>query len=112
MKFKTTQRETRENFDKIIRIPYCGLQNLLNYENPIAYTVRREGWGADIYNMGGGVAIATGYAPFGKIRPSYEVREKYEKEAENICYNYSYEKRREMLQELQKKFVEEVLSHE
>ena len=112
MKFKTTQRETRENFDKIICIPYCGLQNLLNYENPIAYTVRREGWAADIYDMGGGVAIVTGYAPFGKIYPSYELREKYDNEAGKIYYKYKYEEGRKALQELQKKFVEEVLKND
>ena len=58
--------------NKIICVPYCGLQNLLNYESPVAYTARREGWAADIYDMGGGVAIVTGYTPFGNIRPYYE----------------------------------------
>ena len=61
MKFKTTQKEIRANYNEIICVPYCGLQNLLNYESPVAYTARREGWGADIYDMGGGVAIVTGY---------------------------------------------------
>lgn len=112
MKFKTTQKAIKENFSKIICIPYCELQYLLKYENPIAYTVRREGWAADIYDMGRGVAIVTGYAPFGKIRPSYELREKYEKEARKICYNYSYEEARKALQELPKKFVEEVLEND
>ena len=65
MKFKTTQKEIKANYNTIICVPYCGLQNLLNYESPVAYTVRREGWAADIYDMGGGVAIVTGYAPFG-----------------------------------------------
>lgn len=69
MKFKTTQKEIRANYNKIICVPYCGLQILLNYESPVAYTVRREGWAADIYDMGGGIAIVTGYAPFGAIRP-------------------------------------------
>lgn len=112
MKFKTTQREIKENFSKIICVPYCGLQFLLKYENPIAYTVRREGWAADIYDMGRGVAIVTGYAPFGKICPSYELREKYEEEAKKICHNYSYKEEREALQELQKKFIEEVLKND
>lgn len=64
MKFKTTQKAIRANYNKIICVPYCGLQTLLNYENPVAYTIRHEGWAADIYDMGGGVAIVTGYAPF------------------------------------------------
>lgn len=114
MKFKTTQKAIRANYNEIIYIPYCNLQNLLNYESPVAYTARREGWAADIYDMGGGVAIVTGYAPFGNIRPSYELREQYEKQAEKIRYNYSlaWEERRDALRELQRAFIEEVTRHE
>lgn len=114
MKFKTTQKEIRANYNKIICIPYCGLQTLLNYESPVAYTVRREGWAADIYDMGGGVAIVTGYAPFGNIRPSYELRERYETQAEKIRYDYSlsYEQQRESLKGLVRDFIKGVCNHE
>lgn len=114
MKFKTTQKEIRANYNKIICVPYCGLQTLLNYESPVAYTVRREGWAADIYDMGGGVAIATGYAPFGNIRPSYELRERYETQAEKIRYDYSlsYEQQRESLKGLARDFIKGVCNHE
>lgn len=114
MKFKTTQKEIRENYNKIICVPYCGLQTLLNYESPVAYTVRREGWAADIYDMGGGVAIVTGYTPFGNIRPSYELRERYETDAEKIRYNYSlaWKEQREQLKQLARAFIVEVTRHE
>lgn len=114
MKFKTTQKAIRANYNKIICVPYCGLQNLLNYENPIAYTSRREGWAADIYDMGGGVAIATGYAPFGNVRPGYDICRKYEKQAEKIRYNYalSYDRKRDMSKSLAKEFVKEVCENE
>jgi hypothetical protein len=114
MKFKTTQKAIRANYNKIICVPYCGLQNLLNYENPVAYTIRREGWAADIYDMGGGVAIVTGYAPFGNIRPSYELRERYEKQAEKIRYDYSlsYEQQRESLKSLVRDFIKGVCNYE
>lgn len=69
MKFKTTQKAIKANYNTIICVPYCGLQTLLNYESPVAYTVRREGWAADIYDMCGGVAIVTGYAPIRKYSP-------------------------------------------
>ena len=114
MKFKTTQKEIRENFNKIICVPYCGLQTLLNYESPVAYTSRREGWAADIYDMGGGVAIVTGYAPFGNVRFGYDICRKYEKQAEKIRYNYtlSYDRQRDMLKSLAKKFVKEVCEND
>ena len=114
MKFKTTQKEIRANFNKIICVPYCGLQTLLNYESPIAYTSRQEGWAADIYDMGGGVAIVTGYAPFGNVRPGYDICLKYEKQAEKIRYNYtlSYDRQWDMLKSLVKKFVKEVCEND
>ena len=111
MKFRTTQKAIRENYNTIICVPYCGLQNLLNHESPVAYTVRREGWAADIYDMGGGVAIVTGYAPFGKIRPSYELRERYETQAEKIRYNRSiaWAEQKEQLQGLARAFIDEAV---
>jgi hypothetical protein len=112
MKFKTTQKEIRANYNKIICVPYCELQNLLNYESPVAYTVRREGWAADIYDMGAGVAVVTGYAPFGNVRPSYELRERYEKQAEKIRYEYSYDQQRESLKSLARDFIKEACSHD
>lgn len=112
MKFKTTQKEIRANYNKIICVPYCGLQNLLNYESPVAYTVRREGWAADIYDMGGGVAIVTGYAPFGNVRPSYELREQYEKQAEKIRYEYRYDQQRESLKSLARDFIKAVCNYD
>ena len=109
MKFRATQKEIKANFDKIISVPYCSLQNLLCRESPIAYTARREGWAADIYGMSGGVAIVTGYAPFGNIRPAYQLRERYEKQAESIRYNYSlsWTEQREQLKQLAKEFIKE-----
>lgn len=114
MKFKTTQKEIRANYNKIICVPYCGLQTLLSYESPVAYTVRREGWGADIYDIGGGVVIVTGYAPFGNIRPAYDIRRKYEKQAEKIRYNYdlSYDRQSDMLKSITKEFVKEVCEND
>ena len=114
MKLKATRKEIKANFNTIICVPYCGLQTLLNYESPIAYTERREGWAADIYDMGGGVAIVTGYAPFGNIRPSYELRKRYETSAEKIRCNYSlpWEEQREQLEQLARAFIEEVTRHE
>ena len=112
MKLRVTQKEIKSKFSKIISVPYCSLQTLLNYESPIAYTARREGWAADIYDMGGGVAIVTGYAPFGDVRPTYELRERYEKQAKAICYNHpiSWTEQREQLRQLAEDFIVEALN--
>lgn len=85
MKFKTTQKAVKDWYVSVIAIPYCNFDSLLALENPVAYTTRREGWGADIYEVND-VAIATGYAPFGNIRVPYEKQREYEEKARKIRY--------------------------
>lgn len=110
MKYKTTQKAIRNNYNTIINLGYCAAQNLLNFENPIAYTSGVNGWNADIYNLGGGVAIITGYRPFGNVNPDYDKVKEYEGKAEKIRYNYniSYQEQKEQLQQLLSEFVKEV----
>ena len=91
MKVKTTKKAVLGHYNKIICVPYCCLQSLLSCESPVAYTARREGWAADIYDMGGGVAIVTGYSPFGGVRPSRELLARYDTAAKKICEYYSFD---------------------
>ena len=110
MKYRTTKKDVMSGYNKVICVPHCRLQNLLDCETPVAYTTRKEGWGADVYDLGGGVAIVTGYAPFGNVRPSYEVQQKYNKAAGKIrsyC-NFDYTKCKTRLHEAIWEFVEEV----
>lgn len=105
MKFKTTKKEIMNGYYKVIKVGYCSLQHLLNYENEIAYTTRVEGWGADIYQFGS-VAIVTGYAPFGNVVPSYEINKKYDDMAITIMNNSRGYK--DQLSELIKQYIDEV----
>lgn len=108
MKFKTTQKAIKQGYKNVIIVSYCGLQSLLRRENPIAYTTRTEGWGADIYGFGN-AAIVTGYAPFGNIRPSYETNQKYESKARKTIEQYpSYEIQKRQLSLLIVEYIEEV----
>ena len=107
MKFKTTKKAIRANYNTIIAVGYCSLQNLLDCQQPAAYTVRAEGWGADIYTFGG-VAIVTGYAPFGNVRPKYDLVKKYDDEAAKLCnYTIPYAERKDKLYDLIKQFIAE-----
>lgn len=114
MKYKTTQRAIKEGYSFIIKVSYCRLQTLLAYESPVAYTVRREGWAADIYDIGGGGAIVTGYAPFGNIVPGYEFNREWEEKAEKIRYDYSlsWEVQRDKMKDLVREYVKAVLKSE
>lgn len=109
MKYKTTRKAVNEGYINKICVSYCALQTLLMYESETAYTVRQDGWAADIYDFGN-TAIITGYAPFGNIRPGYDICSRYEEQAETIRYNYdlSYEDQKNQLRQLINEFIKEV----
>jgi beta-galactosidase/beta-glucuronidase len=108
MKFKTTQKATKQGYKNVIKVPYCGLQSLLSCESPTAYTTRVEGWGADIYAFGN-AAIVTGYAPFGNIRPDYETNQRYEKRAREITAGiYNWQEKKAILAGLIEEYIKEV----
>lgn len=83
MKRKVTKKYVQYIVGKgIIPIGYCKAQFLLLGREPMWYTTSRVyGWRADVYYLGEDLAIATGYAPFGDIRLSYDFIQKYETEA-------------------------------
>lgn len=89
MKFQTTKKYIKETNGTIICIPYADLQSLLMYEEPIAYTAGVYRWNANIYNVGRGVVIVTGYRPFGNVNPSYELYRPYEEKAKSIIHDWN-----------------------
>lgn len=108
MKNRTTQKEVKNSFNRIICVGYCNLQYLLSAETPTAYTARREGWAADVYGFGS-VAIVTGYAPFGNVKPDYNTQKQYDNKASEICGKvYDWEERKTALRTLIDQFIEEV----
>ena len=109
MKYRTTKKAVIQGHNNCICVNYCGLQTLLQHIPPAAYTVRREGWAADIYELPGGNCIVTGYAPFGNIRPSYDTMREYEKKAESILYDYTNDNPRDDLEKLLTQFTNDVL---
>lgn len=87
MKFKTTRKNMKENYSTIIKVGYCNIAYLLQYEQPIAYSTRSEGWACDYYEVDG-VLISTGYAPIGNIVPSYDTCHRYNVKAESIVLTH------------------------
>lgn len=109
MKLKTTRKRILECCDTVIRVGYCDLQHLFCCENPIAYTAGVYGWNCDIYKYGHAV-IATGYRPFGNIKPDYSVNRRYNELAESIVNDtdISWQERREELDTLANQYIREV----
>ena len=100
MKTKTTNKQIKANFYKIIRIGYCDAQYLLNYKNPFAYTCGVYGWNADFYEFGN-ICISTGYRPIGE-KVDYNLLNELEKQAQNISCdcNIDNETRKNKVNEL------------
>nr|DAN77055.1 MAG TPA: hypothetical protein [Caudoviricetes sp.] len=108
MKFRTTRTAVKENGGIILNVKYCGLQSLLRFKEPQAYTSGIYGWNADIYNIDG-VTIVTGYRPFGNYHNGDLVAE-YEAKAHNIATDYQidWETRKNDVNKLLDEFVNKV----
>ena len=103
---QTTKETTRAMYPQIISVGEGELHNLLMHEQPIAYTTDMYGWDADVYEIDG-VAIVTGYKPFGD-RPYDELVEKYEAAAKEIRKQWlPYVETKEKLHALAVEFVHE-----
>ena len=113
MKFKTTRKQINQNYNSVISIGYCDAQYLLQGKNPIAYNAGCYGWNCDIYDING-VAIVTGYRPWGNIHPDYKIIKKYEDEARKICGDSwgNYQKMLDQMDQLLNQFIEEVTNDE
>jgi hypothetical protein len=110
MKFKTTKKNMRQNYHTIITIGYCDAQYLLQYENPIAYSTRAEGWACDYYDIDN-VLITTGYAPLSEknSKRDYDIMKKYDNEAMKIVHsNIDWKTQKEKIRLLLNDFINEV----
>jgi hypothetical protein len=106
MKAKRTMRDIKSQYPTIIQVSYCDAQNMLCMD---AYTAGAYGWNADIYPITSGVAICTGYRPFGNVKPDWETVSRYEKRAREMRRDlWNVEELEERLHNLQVEFVREV----
>ena len=117
MKFKTTKKAVKANYPHIISVGHQKLYYLLSDLNEVAYTVRREGWASDIYELTPNVVISTGYHPFGTVKVSDSLCHKYEMQAQALIFEtYLSIKGRTTLKQkiaaLRSQFIQEVLRGE
>ena len=106
MKLKTTNKQIRDYFDKVISIGYCRAQYLLEYKKPFAYTSGIYGWKADFYEIDD-ICISTGYGPIGEDVDSVLLRE-LEQQAKKITldYNLKHEAKERQVNELLKTLLD------
>lgn len=109
MKTKRTMRDIKSQYPTIIQVGYCDAQNMLSMDDSATYTAGVYGWNADIYPIISGVAICTGYRPFGNIKPDRETVRRYEKRAQEMRRDlWNAEVLATHLHSLQMEFVREV----
>ena len=111
MKTQTTKKYINSIEDNIIKIGYCDIQFLLSYVDPNYYTAGVYGWNADVYIFND-CTIVTGYRPFGNIKPSYDLIEKYDNMAHEVLQDchISEDERREKVNNLLDEFLNIVLN--
>ena len=97
MKQQITMKSANE-LENLYTAPYCSLQLVLIYSQPVYYMANNNGWRCDIYRIGN-LHIATGYGtPKGASIP-YEISEQVEDKA-NELLNARGDNMREKLETL------------
>lgn len=107
-KIQCSKKEMREN-NFVVSCGYCNAQNLMRYEQPVAYSVGIYGWACDYYDMGGFV-MSTGYSPIGAS--VNEIVRKYDAKAAKLldAVRYDYEKGRKICRRLIEAMKREILA--
>lgn len=110
MKIKTTKKAILSIYPVIIKAGYCDLQDLLCMDTPDYYTCGVYGWNADVYSVKNGVAICTGYRPFGGVTVDHDTLLRYEKRAHKARRDlWNPDELKTYLHSLQAEFLREVL---
>lgn len=117
MRIKITEKDLKDQCERVLPIGYCRGQNLLDLStaHALGYTSGVYGWKSDIYvyrTMSGlYVLISTGYAPVSNTK-CIDI-EPFEKKAEEIRYDreLTFEEKREQINLLLDSWVMESINH-
>lgn len=90
-------------------VGYCGMQNLLRYQDRLGYTHGVYGWNFDVYKIDDCV-ISTGYRGMVGKSINYDLLRKYELKAEKIIHDWTipYEKSKQEVNDLLFELLEKV----
>ncbi len=118
MKVKVTRKQVLDNYCQVISVGYCDLCHLLQFKSANYYNCGVYGWNCDIYDLGNGVALSTGYRPFGNLKASYyHLTREYNEKAKKVHEQYynnkiKYDTKNKKLDKLLNEFVNECLQLE
>lgn len=117
MRIKITEKELKDQCERVLAIGYCKGQNLLDLStaHELGHTTGVYGWKSDIYVYrtlsGLYVLISTGYAPVSNTK-SIDIAP-FEKKAEKIRYDreLTFEEKREKINLLLDSWVMGSIDH-
>ena len=113
MLLQVRKKDILSSNERVLKVGYCQLQSLLNYESRFGYSSSNvNGWSCDYYKIDD-VIISTGYNPIGQS-VNYDFLKHYELQAQKVIYNYelSYEERKKQVNELLNEFITKALKDE
>lgn len=90
MSRRVYKKHVRAAYPIVAYCGYCSLQYTLYFAPQFGHTERAEGWGCDVYEIAPGIALSTGYAPFGNRCLPLTITERYEKKAQQILEENSW----------------------
>lgn len=106
---RATRKDIYNGAARVVRVGYCGAQNLLCGVDAFASNAGVYGWNWSAYNVGGGVVICTGYRNLtGDVMR--ETVKKYDEQARETCALTDWREREKRLNGIRAAFVREVLN--
>lgn len=106
---RATRKDIYNGAARVVRVGYCGAQNLLRGVDAFASNAGVYGWNWSAYNVGGGVVICTGYRNLtGDVMR--ETVKKYDEQAREACALTDWREREKKLNGIRAAFVREVLN--
>lgn len=106
---RATRKDIYNGAARVVRVGYCGAQNLLCGVDAFASNAGVYGWNWSAYNVGGGVVICTGYRNLtGDVMR--ETVKKYDGQAREACALTDWREREKRLNGIRAAFVREVLN--
>ena len=98
-------------FPYIIKVGYCELQytlKALDMER-VGATCGIYGWNADVYRLEKGIALTTGYRPFGNVRVDSDRLRALEGAVQAVPWEYS-DKRAQVARKGLESIIEDIIS--
>lgn len=111
MDLQLRRKDVVDAFPYIIKVGYCELQytlKALDMER-VGYICSVNGWNTDVYRLEKGIALTTGYRPFGNVRVDSDRLRALEGAVQAVPWEY-YDKRAQVARKGIESIIEDITS--